>query len=72
MVGNVWAIFSQVAHSEEAQPVLQEGTVKTDREIKRMVKNGGMLRKRYRLRSFEEDGVVAFDSFEDDNSGGEP
>lgn len=67
MLGNVWAALAQVVHSKLVQEVLQQdGTMKTDKDIKRILKEKGYMERRYRASALKEDGRVAILSEEKD------
>jgi hypothetical protein len=48
-VGNTWSVSAQVVNAEQAQIILQDSTLKSDKEIKKELKGADNLRKRYRI-----------------------
>jgi hypothetical protein len=66
LLGNIWPAISQVVYSEDAQALLQDGTMKTDNEIKRTIRHRGGRRKRYRITMREEDEAVMMVPAEND------
>jgi hypothetical protein len=48
LLGNIWAAFAQVTHTKQAQLVLQDATMRTDKEVAQVLMGIGGMRRRYR------------------------
>ncbi|KAF2680708.1 hypothetical protein K458DRAFT_434273 [Lentithecium fluviatile CBS 122367] len=49
LLGNVWAAYAQVTQTEQAQTLLRDGTIMSDREVLRVLKSQDGALKRYRV-----------------------
>jgi len=58
LLGNAWPAISQVVQLEHAQALLQDGAMRTDIEVDRVIRKGGGMRKRYRTTLNERDDTV--------------
>ena len=60
LLGNIWTTIAQVVHSEEAHAAVQDGTMKTDKEVYRVLNNNSGMRKRHRVQYYKQDNFVTF------------
>ncbi|KAF2690850.1 hypothetical protein K458DRAFT_382426 [Lentithecium fluviatile CBS 122367] len=58
LLGNIWASFAQVTQTEQAQVLLKDGAMRTNKEVLRVLRREGNGKMRYRVAFDREEGVT--------------